>query len=946
MANEELAQRGYVSTGRLRGGAFGEYEELNIGATSVGELVAAGVTITVPASIQFPFTTYKAPKKPTASKPDRVFLHRSGSSLAPVAIAEHKQAKKRSDAAFLSAAEQALYSALALGVRVAVVTNGERWKYVDTAASSQQGALIYFADETRDFSPAVLQNLLAGDAGVVKDPRPLAETVWQIIWHATKEEPKACLLTFVEIFVLKFLSDNLPMAALAESFRFYELLLDPVDFERKHGTTAIEYYVGAIRPQIKRLFPDKVVVQDPEICALVGLKTVVSNTSIINGFAFLKSSDQTTLASFNRTFREILDAFHAFGALTTIDPEFKLRLYETFLRRSARQQKLGQFFTPRNIVRAMIRMARLGALPDGAVVLDPAAGVGGFVLEPLLIDEALPKNVRFEKGRAHRRVKTIGIDIDVSTHILGKANMLLHLAEEVRDPRITMQALNQAMAETFVLMNSNETLGTLENPVRAGADVILTNPPYVTQGSRIYRDEIAEIRGTRNGVDLRDYYDGCGLGLESLFLRYVSGALKPGGRAFIIVPLGMLNRTEPGPKLKLLEECNIIASIELPRNAFFNTAQPTCILALEKRHTAADERPDVLCAMVRTIGETLDHYRTPTPDENDLEEIATIFLDHDRGGKLARQSPLTKIVKASNLDQDQRWDVSRFWSEKELVDLGIRAAPIARLTYIDESIEQLAAISNDLAAAREELLGLTSGPTVTVALSDKTYFEVRPGIRIRNEDIRLNPGDVPVYSCFTEITGTKGSIDESWLVRQKIPIEDENRPIATVMANGASAVGTVFVRRERCVLTDDVIVVEPRREDIDVDFLAIQLRGAIARGNFVYEAKLFTGRVKELTIQIPILPDGAFDIAQQRALSSAVNRFDGVRERLEQLGRWSRDVRVYSEPMIARPTAKTSGAPIAPPLMAVADSQRPRSAADTHNAAGGRAAFTRESYQS
>ena len=41
-------------------------------------------------------------------------------------------------------------------------------------------ALEYF-DEQRDLNPAVLSNLLAGDTGVAKDPKPLAETTWQII---------------------------------------------------------------------------------------------------------------------------------------------------------------------------------------------------------------------------------------------------------------------------------------------------------------------------------------------------------------------------------------------------------------------------------------------------------------------------------------------------------------------------------------------------------------------------------------------------------------------------------------------------------------------------------------------------------------------------------------------------------------------------------------------
>ncbi len=70
-------------------------------------------------------------------------------------------------------------------------------------------------------------------------------------------------------------------------------------------------------------------------------------------------------------------------------------------------------------------------------------------------------------------------------------------------------------------------------------DVILTNPPYVTQGSSVYRRAVAEIDRPRNGTELHNYYDTGGLGIEAFFLRYITGALKPGGEAFVIVPLGL-----------------------------------------------------------------------------------------------------------------------------------------------------------------------------------------------------------------------------------------------------------------------------------------------------------------------------------------------------------------------------------------------------------------------
>ena len=109
MANEELHQRGYLFEGKVRGMRFGEFEELNIGATTVRELSLVGVDVIVPSTVDFPFVFYKAPKKAEAAKPDRVFLRRQVNKLFPVATAEHKApAKLRTERELITAAEQGL----------------------------------------------------------------------------------------------------------------------------------------------------------------------------------------------------------------------------------------------------------------------------------------------------------------------------------------------------------------------------------------------------------------------------------------------------------------------------------------------------------------------------------------------------------------------------------------------------------------------------------------------------------------------------------------------------------------------------------------------------------------------------------------------------------------------------------------------------------------------
>lgn len=886
MSNEELNQRGYLSSGKLKGDSFGDFEDINIGNTTLLALTKVGLKATLPDNIKYPFSSYKPPRKPSNAKPDRVFAKRETNLLIPVAVAEYKSPRSfRGEKKLQRTAEQALFSAIALNVPIAIATDGQREHYLNVKKSITQKKLVFF-NETRPLSFGVLQDLLSGGA-IIRDPGELSERVWQIIWHATKDEPKECLLTFVEIFLLKFLSDNLPSATLPRSLSFDELVVDSQEFAKRHGILQIEYYVQKIRPKIKEIFQDNILCDDKVILKIFGLGTIVSKTSILNGFSFLRSSKDSA-ASFNKAFKEILNEFKEFGSLSSINPEFKLRLYETFLKKSARQSKLGQFFTPRNIVKAIVKMACLDCLQDGSVVLDPAAGVGGFVLEPTIMG-VLPKDfISFEGGRVNQKIKLIGIDVDANTHILAKANTLIHFAEIIRDPKVSIEAINKLMAQMFILMNGNQTLGALEHPPTNSVDVILTNPPYVTQGSKIYKETINELTGTRNDLLLSDYYHGCGLGLESLYLRYISGALKPGGRAFVIVPQGLLTRTETGTKSMVLAECNLLASIALPRNSFFNTPQKTYILALEKRYTEADSRPNIFCSIVRSIGETLDYRRHPTPESNEMNEVSTAFVDWSSKSTTPNLDNI-KIVSPEHFTKVDRWDVYRFWSDEELVKLGEREESIDRSTFIDEVGSQLSEIVGELNLAKDELGKLTTFDGEAISIGDENYFSVRRGKRVRRKDCDLNPGSIPVYSGSKDPNRPLGHVSENWLNSQSIPIETD--PIITVNANGY--VGAVFVRDERCVIHDDVMIIEVKRVDIDLEYLAYQLQESIASGNFEYEAKLYN-RVKELSVIMPLGSADVFDIKLQQDISSAIKKFNTIRQKLNEVGVWSSTVRFKS----------------------------------------------------
>lgn len=140
--------------------------------------------------------------------------------------------------------------------------------------------------------------------------------------------------------------------------------------------------------------------------------------------------------------------------------------------------------------------------------------------------------------------------------------MLIYLSALIRDnPGITVDFAN-LFNETF-LLQTNSILGTLAHPTENVYDLILTNPPYVMSGSSNLKDEIAKQE------DLKEYYSINAMGIEGLFMEWIVRALKPGGKAFVVVPDGIMNRSND-KRLRdfILDECDIDAVISLPINTF------------------------------------------------------------------------------------------------------------------------------------------------------------------------------------------------------------------------------------------------------------------------------------------------------------------------------------------------------------------------------------------
>lgn len=467
----------------------------------------------------------------------------------------------------------------------------------------------------------------------------------------------------------------------------------------------------------------------------------------------------------------IIKDFIDFGRITKIDSEFKSRVYEKFLRKDSKQKKLGQYLTPRVIVRTIIKMANIQKLMrDGnKSICDPASGVGGFLLEGLLHEGVLESNLKIEGNKLTWRVELVGLEVDRQTNILAKANMLIHLAEIYKESSEKQKkSFVELMNRTFLLTDHTKVLGSLEFPQKNRFDLIITNPPFTVSGTKVIKKQISEQ------AELKTAYEQAGIGTESLFLRWIIDALKPNCQAFVIVPTGILARTEILVKDYLLRHCELDAIISLPENTFYNTANPTYIICFTKKENPSptwEQNKDVFCYIVREIGETRDTLRFPCKtDLNDLvRQFRAFYADKDY---FESRTLNCKIVDRASFKPENRWDIDDvFWTEEEKIQLGLTDVKTIDITHfeseLDATIESIKIDLADLKTGKDDTINIVFKE---LSLGDSKYFEVIRGERITRSEINKNPGEIPVISSSGKENGYLGHISREWLIDNEHPL--------------------------------------------------------------------------------------------------------------------------------------------------------------------------------
>jgi len=267
------------------------------------------------------------------------------------------------------------------------------------------------------------------------------------------------------------------------------------------------------------------------------------------------------------------------------DRDTKGDVYEYMLAKIATAGQNGQFRTPRHIIRLMVELT---APQPNEVICDPACGTAGFlVVAAEYLRERHPKLLHDAKLREHFHHRMFhGFDFDNTMLRIGSMNMLLH---GVESPDIRYR---DSLAQDHAGEEEKYTL-------------LLANPPFA--GSLDYENtakDLLQIVKTKK--------------TELLFLALFLRILKPGGRAAVIVPDGVLfgsSKAHKELRRILVEDQKLDAVVSLPSGVFKPYAGvSTAILVFTKTNSGGTDF--VWFYDIESDGWSLDDKRTPLLSED------------------------------------------------------------------------------------------------------------------------------------------------------------------------------------------------------------------------------------------------------------------------------------------------------------------------------------------
>lgn len=224
-------------------------------------------------------------------------------------------------------------------------------------------------------------------------------------------------------------------------------------------------------------------------------------------------------------------------------------------------KKGGEFYTPRSVVRMMVRLIKPDLQHD---IYDPCCGSGGMLIAA--------KEYIDEHGEDGRKANLFGQEFNGTVWSIAKMNMLLH------------------GISTANLQNED----TLAEPqhVEGGElmhfDRVLTNPPFSISWGNTEKDADGKPAWKPKFEAERFPYGQVSLGAKKadlMFLQHMLAVTRDSGMVATVMPHGVLFRgaEERTIRGRIIEDDLLEAVIGVAPNLFYGTPIPACVLVLRQR---------------------------------------------------------------------------------------------------------------------------------------------------------------------------------------------------------------------------------------------------------------------------------------------------------------------------------------------------------------------------
>jgi type I restriction enzyme M protein len=245
-----------------------------------------------------------------------------------------------------------------------------------------------------------------------------------------------------------------------------------------------------------------------------------------------------------RNLCDVLDKVHEISN-ETVDPTHVFTLSQVYegllLKMGEKGNDGGQFFTPREIIRAMVRTVDPSV---GETVYDPGCGTGGFLAQSFeYMREKLGNAATGDQLELLAERTFFGREKENLIYPIALANLVLH-------------GIDQPNLWHGNTLTGQEVYGGLFQNAPPLYDVVLMNPPF----------------GGKEGKDARTRFAYKTGATQVLFLQHVIDSLKTGGRCGIVLDEGVLFRTNETAfvqtKKKLLNDCDLWCIVSLPGGVF------------------------------------------------------------------------------------------------------------------------------------------------------------------------------------------------------------------------------------------------------------------------------------------------------------------------------------------------------------------------------------------